>query len=209
MRKENLILCFLFVLLQCQIGHAVKCYSCIDDCQKRNTIECGADEQCMTREYRVGGNVQRQQKGCLRSQECNASLSDPSLTQTCCNTDLCNGIHTFPTTNSTGGIGQPGSPLICKSCDYFGCLIKSDITCNPGERCLTQNATIAQMPLKKYGCASAKICSTTTTEVLAGFSVSVGNMCCEKNLCNYAVTLKLPFIAAIGAVLLLWITNLS
>ncbi|XP_073455074.1 uncharacterized protein [Aquarana catesbeiana] len=208
MRKENLILFFLVALLQCYIGNAIKCYSCSGSCIEPSTIECGADQQCMTVEQRVDGKVQRQQKGCATSQQCNSPSSDSSLVQYCCNSDLCNGGNISNSTAGTSGTSSSSS-LQCNSCDFYACPFKiNTVTCNRGELCVTKTAKIG-VPVIKLGCANATICSMDTTENIASTRVSVSNKCCNQDNCNFAVNVKLSSIAAIGAVLLLWITKLS
>ncbi|XP_040179446.1 uncharacterized protein LOC120913529 [Rana temporaria] len=233
MRKENLILFFLVGLLQCYIGNAIRCYSCTGSCTDPLTTECAADQQCMTVEQIVGGNIQRQQKYCATSQQCNILSSDPSLVQKCCNTDLCNGGNiplSTASTASTAGTASTASTagtastaitastagtnsssfLKCNSCNFYECVVnKNTVTCNRGEVCVTTTAYIVGVPVKKLSCANTTICSTETSENIAGSRVSVSNTCCNQNYCNFAVNVKLSSIAAIGAVLLLWITKLS
>ncbi|XP_077341961.1 uncharacterized protein LOC143987238 [Lithobates pipiens] len=157
------------------------------------------------------GNIEKQQRSCATSQQCNSTSPDSSLVQYCCNSDLCNGGNISTSTASTASTPNTTSsyPLQCQSCDFYECLMNINrVTCNRGELCVTKHAQIAGASIMKLGCANAKICSTTTTERFILTQVSVSNMCCNQDNCNFAVNVKLSSIAAIGAVLLLWITKL-
>ncbi|KAM5146953.1 uncharacterized protein ACMZJ9_014102 [Mantella aurantiaca] len=206
MRKGYLMLFFLFVLLQCHIGYAIKCQSCIGDCKDVSTIDCGPNQQCLTLNRVVDGKVQHQQKGCVESETCNTNFADTSLTQSCCNTDLCNVDPTTSTT--TRPSREPSSALACVSCDDYVCVIKSTVNCKQNELCLTKSITLAGIHMKKRGCGNSTICSKQTTEEIGVIKVTVNNTCCNYNLCNFAITLKQSSISTIGAVLFLWITKL-
>ncbi|XP_068106512.1 CD59 glycoprotein-like isoform X2 [Hyperolius riggenbachi] len=224
MRKDMLYSFLLFVLLQCHTGYAINCYFCLGDCEDMTSVPCAPNQHCMIREMIDPQGERKEQKGCLSESMCRMTLPDPSLTQWCCDTDLCNRAlpskattTSVPITNASTAsspstthavIRPPSSPLMCHSCDYV-CMQRSTVVCEAGQVCVTKKKQAVGMPWRKYGCANITTCNKDTTETVAGTLWGVHSECCDTNLCNSAITVGLPVISAIGAVLVLWVTKLS
>ncbi|XP_053329017.1 lymphocyte antigen 6 complex locus protein G6d-like [Spea bombifrons] len=88
---------FLFLLVSCQIGHTLDCYSCdYGTCLIPIKTSCGTLEVCVTETAKVAGFINFKRKGCMNPLSC---LTDSSVTfagatlttsPSCCFSNLCN-----------------------------------------------------------------------------------------------------------------------
>ncbi|KAM4640601.1 uncharacterized protein O3C94_015207 [Discoglossus pictus] len=91
------VLLALGVLLICDIGHTLECYSCdYGTCLFPSKITCSGVEVCVTEKSSVTEYLSLKKKGCMDPVKC---LSDSSVTYvgvtvttkpSCCITNLCN-----------------------------------------------------------------------------------------------------------------------
>ncbi|KAL2080583.1 hypothetical protein ACEWY4_024376 [Coilia grayii] len=106
----NRIILGIFAVTLCfAIGQTLECYKCdlgLWDLCITTKMTCGADEHCYTGVGKAAGIVKIRKKGCLQKSECNktANVNFPSdsnttiysMTNTCCDTDLCNAAPGLP-----------------------------------------------------------------------------------------------------------------
>ncbi|XP_063791810.1 prostate stem cell antigen-like [Pseudophryne corroboree] len=99
----------LIALLACQLGDAVKCYTCpYTTCLTPSTTNCGAMEVCLTKTI-VVGQLPIKQKSCSSPDKCVGSSETTYVgikvteTPSCCSTDLCNSAA-MPSVSIVTGI---------------------------------------------------------------------------------------------------------
>ncbi|XP_063289322.1 lymphocyte antigen 6 complex locus protein G6d-like [Pelobates fuscus] len=101
MKGNNIIAVFLALLLSCQIGHTLDCYTCeYGICLLPIKKTCGTFEVCVTETSKLGGVVNMKSKGCMNPFNCmtDSSVSIGGITMTtspsCCFSSLCNAAVT-------------------------------------------------------------------------------------------------------------------
>ncbi|XP_003976061.1 sperm acrosome membrane-associated protein 4-like [Takifugu rubripes] len=106
----------LAVGLCCAIGQGLQCYKCdmgFWSLCYTTKVTCGAGEWCFSGVGEAASFVNIIKKGCLAEAKCNKTVNvnfPPSntnstvytMTETCCNTDLCNGAPGLPGGSGVG-----------------------------------------------------------------------------------------------------------
>ncbi|XP_056394387.1 uncharacterized protein LOC130290582 isoform X2 [Hyla sarda] len=190
---------------------ALKCFSCSGECEDKTTKDCAQDDLCMVQEVRSeDGKTSDRQMGCQNSQYCKNEQMYGNIIQKCCDKDMCNDPKmVMADTSKPVGASDVSreTNLRCYMCD-FPCVTKSETTCKNQEVCVTKTGRFGGVDYRKRGCANTTVCNTDTPENMAGSTFSARNKCCNTNLCNSAVHLKVPAVGILAAIVAVWISKL-
>ncbi|KAG9275914.1 urokinase plasminogen activator surface receptor-like [Astyanax mexicanus] len=190
-------LLILISALSCEVL-SLTCYQCIPETsvqctdQKVNcpTGQCG---NMKTTAY-MGSTVlvNMVMKNCSLAQHCvtasvNFGITKTTISNQCCNTDLCNAQRKPEATSNTP------NGLQCYTCNGEDC--SSTLDCvDEEDHCIKSAVGVEGQKLMMKGCATKSFCMGDLSAQLAQSSTVVGLSCCTGNLCNGATIYTQNFL---------------